>query len=395
MSIGAAAYLWQVEYFNTLYPGGLGIDNCAYHDICPGYMMQIDVSNITDLGNPTFSMISTPTTATGNSVYSIYGSQTAGFQGVDLLYSNTVLNDFLPLPGVQTYKYLSIVSVAADGGSGPSGILLEKLQVTAPCPPTYAPSRVPSYVPTIVPSTIAPSTPTTTPTRKPTRMPTSVPVTSVPSYTPSAPTYVPSIAPSAPTQTPTTSQLQFYESASTQFSSSVPVLMHQFKFVGSSPLNISKSCQQFVVDNIQNTTASVCNYVQVNDGFAIFTPGSPVPFIQLLNIVELSDVNAFTVVTWVTLGLNNNFTSSPLFSFGDIRFPAISTNSSTDPYEPLGCVTEDVVMTEMTTVTNTNDFSSCLQYAANNGYSYVAFGSFCRFVVFDSVYIYLYSVTYD
>ena len=156
--------------------------------------------------------------------------------------------------------------------------------------------------------------------------------------------------------------------------------MHQFKFVGSSPLNISKSCQQYVVDNIQNTTASVCNYVQIENSFAVFTPGSPVPFIQLLNIAELSNVNAFTVVTWVTLGLQNNFTSSPLFSFGDIRFPAISTNSTIDPYEPLGCVTEDVVMIDMTTQTNMNSFVSCLQYAANNGYNYFAFGSFCRFV---------------
>ena len=130
----------------------------------------------------------------------------------------------------------------------------------------------------------------------------------------------------------------------------------------------------YVVDSIQNTTASVCNHVQINNGNAIFQPATPVPFIQLLNIIELSDVTSFTVVTWVTLNQNNNFTAWPLFSFGDIRFPALSS----DVYELQGCYEENVVLNEMTKMPLITNYEGCLQYAKSNLYNYFAYGSFCR-----------------
>ena len=391
------AYLWQVAYFNTLYNGGIGILNCPYHDICPGYMIQIDVTNMTNLGDPRFSMISTPTTSTGTSFYSVYGSNIAGFQGSNLLFSSSTLNLLMSLPGVQTYKYLSIISYSTDGIYLPSGLLLQSLQVVAPCSPTYTPSSAPSLIPTAFPSTLAPSKPTFTPTFKPTGKPTSRPITFVPSYKPSSPTYVPSITPSAPTQTPTTSQLYIYETSSERYSFAYPVLMHQFQFTGSSPKNISKACQQYVTDNIQNTTAAVCDYVEINNGLAIFTPGTNAPFIQLMNIVELSDVSTFTVITWVTLGISNDFLSSPLFSFGNIKFPMAeyldvnSTYVTYEPYEPQGCYSEDVLMATMTTqLLPTNNFDNCFNYAKKSGYSYFAFGTVCRFEVF--IFLFVYSI---
>ena len=373
------SYLWQVGYFNTLYPGGLGLNSCPYHDVCSGYMIQINASNIISFGNPRFSMITTPTTTTGDShTYTIYGSNHHGVRGTEMLYSsNSSFNDLLPLPGVQIYKYLSFVAVASSKLQA-SGIILQKLQVSVPCPPSAAPSVLPTAVPTVIPSTIAPSRPTLTPVIAPTCLPTIIPT---------APTFLPTITPSAPTFLPTTMQLSDYKASAVASFSSRPVLMHQFQFTGSQAKSVSSSCQQYIVDTIENTTASVCNYVEISNGQAIFAPNSydPVPFIQINSIIELSDVNAFSLAIWVTLGspLNVGLGKYPLFSIGSISFPSPTTYSDTtnvSPYEPLACYSTQAALVQMTpgSSSSISSLSSCVAYANSNQYNYFAYGpNFC------------------
>ena len=362
--------LWQVEYFNTLYPGGLGLDNCAYHDICPGYMIQINVTNLMNFNNPRFNMISTPTSIVdGTSTYSIYGSNSAGILGTEL-FSDKTLNSWLPLPILESYIFLNFVATSSSS-SETSGLLLQKLEAAVPCPPSSAPSASPIIAPSVSPSTAAPSQPTFTPSQNPTFEPTVIP---------SAPTSSPTIAPSAPTQNPTTIQLKTYESPA---DNSIPVLMHQFQFLGSQAKSISTSCQQYVIDKIQNSTASVCNNVEIYNGQAIFQPiGPPEPFIQINNIVELSDVNAFSIALWVTLGATPYNSSFPLFSFGDISFPDTTTvNYTTYPYEMLGCYTTQIAKIKMILVSSNKNIHDCLNYAKGNSYNYFTYGpSFCRFV---------------
>ena len=369
----STSLLWQVGYFNTLYPGGIGLDSCPYHDICPSYMIQLNVSGIKHFDNPRFNMISTPTAAIiTNSTYYIYGSNVAGIQGVDMLFSGRILNKFFSLPGVLTYKYLSIVTTARFPVESP-GLLVQKLLVDAPCKPSKKPSPVPTVIPTGAPSTITPSRPSYAPTLKPSIKP---------SVIPSRPTSKPTLVPSAPTQCPTTTELKIFESNSAVSYSSRPVLMHQFQFIGSLPKQISTSCQQYVVDKIQNSTASICNNVAINNGQAIFqSNGPPVSFIQINNIVELSNVNVFSIVTWLTLGATTYDANFPIFSFGDISFPYVPTLSPTYPYEPLGCYTTQTSQLKMTVVSK-NSLTDCLNYANTNKFNYFAYGSsFCRFLI--------------
>ena len=374
--------LWQVGYFNTLYSGGIGLESCPYHDICTGYMIQINVSGIVDLGNPRFSMISTPvSTLSGRSMFSIYGSKTAGVRGTELLYTNQTLNNLLPLPGVQTFNYLSIVTSSLE--SGPSGLLLQKLKVTVPCLPTSTPSYIPSFIPSLSPSTVKPSRPTRAPVIRPSYGPTNVPT---------SPTSIPTLVPSAPTQTPTTIELKSFEELSFETYSSRPVLMHQFQFLGALSKYISTDCQQYVVDKIQNTTASICNNIEIRNNKVIFQPsGPPVPYIQINNIVELSNVNVFSIATWLTLGKNDYNDSFPLFSIGDITFPfsrselkSSSSNHSLFPYEPLGCYSQLVSSKTMTVlkIPSIKNLTACRGYAYSKQFNYFAYGSsFCRFVI--------------
>ena len=373
-------YMWQVGYFNTLSPGGLGLDSCPYHDICPGRMLQIDVSDIKYLNNTFLSMISTPTTAlSGTSTYEIYGSHTAGIRGNDLLYSAQALNQYIPLPELLVYKYLSLVTKNYFSDNGPSGLLLQKLQIYSQCRPTAAPSQLPSFQPTVVPSTAAPSSPTNVPTAKPTIMPT---------VAPSAPTMMPSIVPTAPTLSPTTTQLGNFESFSASSYSSRPVLMHKFQFLESFFAYISAYCQQYIVDAIQNATANICNGVEISNGAAIFKPvGPPAPYIQINNIVELSEVSAFSFAFWLTLGQIYDGTV-PLFSYGYyIAFPSVTTvspSSPSYPYEPLGCYTDYFAGLTMTVVSGipSSSLAACCNYAKTNNFIYYAYGpSFCRLVL--------------
>ena len=379
-SPNTATYLWQVGYFNTLYPGGLGLGDCPYHDICPSHMMQMNVSSIWSFNDHRYNMISTPTSVVdGAGTYSIYGSNIAGVKGFDLLYSNQALNTFLPLPGVQTYTFLSFVADSPSSTQS-SGILLQKLQVAAPCSPSVAPSVVPSRSPSLKPLTFIPLKPTLTPVIAPSIIPT---------YVPTSPTCTPSATPSAPTYTPTSTELNVYELSSKVSFSSRPILMHQFQFTKSKSKSISASCHQYIFDTIENATADVCNGVEITNGQAVFFPSQTykAPYIQVNNIAEMSQVNAFSIATWVTLGSNTYDGSYPLFSFGDISFPDINTYSNTSsvsPYEPLGCYSTQATLVEMT-VWKSNDvltLENCSAYANNNGYSYFAFGpTLCRFVV--------------
>ena len=375
-SPSVTSYLWQVGYFNTLYPGGLGLDSCQYHDLCPGYMIQVNVSGIRQLENASFSMISTPVSNlfSISGTYKVYGSNTAAEQGVDLLYTGQVLNEFLPLPEVLSYKYLSFVASSAYALSGSTGILIQKLRGSVQCRPTSAPSPTPTFGPTILPSTIAPTTPSIMPSSRPTYEP---------SIIPSSPTYNPSVAPSSPTLLPSTIELNNFESIATVTYSSTPVLMHQFKFLGSLYKHISATCQQYVVDTVQNTTATICNNVEISHGKAIFQPmGPPAPFIEIKNIVELSEVNSFSVATWLTFGQSLYTGSAPLFSFGDISFPSstLSSSSPSFPYEPLACYTTQFASITMSVMTSSS-LTSCRYYAQTNNFNYFAYGpSFCRFV---------------
>ena len=372
-------YLWQVGYFNTLYPGGLGLDSCPYHDICPGYMIQINLSGILNLDNPQFSMISTPISlnnVVGN--YSIYGSNTAGIRGNDLLFSEQTLNRWLPLPISQQFTFLSFVSISQF--PDPSGILLQKLKGTATCMPSSAPSPLPSSLPSFKPLTLKPSTPTRSPTSRPTRKPTSIP---------SSPTSKPSIVPSAPTFTPTTQELKSFIDLSGVTYSSRPVLMHQFQFKGSFYAYVSASCNKYIVDKIQNSTASICNNVQISDNEAIFKSAyPPVPYIQINNIVELSNVNVFSIATWITLGETTYDGGYPLFSFGDISFPflsnaKVSLASTSVSYDLLGCYSIEFAKKTSTVVKSrsfpNSTLSECQAYATDNNFDYFLFGkSFCR-----------------
>ena len=373
--------LWQVKYFNTLYSGGIGLDSCPYHDICAGYMIQLTVSDVFNLNDARFSMVSTPTSSNSIGTYSIYGSNTAGVRGTDLLYSDQTLNEWLTLPTLQGYKYLSFVA-NSQTALGPSGILLQKLRVTAPCLPTQAPSPVPTTLkPSLIP-TNEPSRPTRKPTFRPSRKPTT-----------SSPSRVPSMVPSSPTLHPTTVELKnFFETSANTYSSR-PVLMHQFQFIGSQPMFLSASCNQYVVDRIQNSTASICNNVEISSGKAIFkSTDPPLPYIEINNIVELADVNVFSIATWVTLGKTTYDGSFPLFSFGDLSFPfapSLPVTSESSPYESLGCHSKEIAKIASTVVKSLSHFNNsiadCRTYAQSNHFDYFIYGpSFCRYISYDN-----------
>ena len=154
-------------------------------------------------------------------------------------------------------------------------------------------------------------------------------------------------------------------------------------------MSISADCKQYVVDKIQNSTASVCNNVGISNGKAIFRPtGPPVSYIQINNIVELSEVNVFSVATWVALGSSQYNVSFPLFSLGDLSYPFITASETPEssPYEPLACYTREAVKLAMKWVKSKSlpntTLVNCRNYARNNNFDYFAFGSsFCRFVI--------------
>ena len=354
LSTGTGIDLWQVKQKSSQFAGGLGIDSveCSSRDICSSSMIQLEFLSINSLNSPKFAMM---TTSTAPIAYSVYGSNITGARGPDLLYSGTSVDAFGLIFGtakVGDYKFLSIVA-----SGDPSGALLQKLRLYVPCSPTAAPSS-PSVSPSALPSFI--------PTCLPSPMPTHIP------------TFSPSFS-------PTTTEFYSYESSSIETFSSRPVLMHQFQFLNSYPKYMSASCQQYVIDNVQNSTASLCNYVEINNGHAVFTPTAydKVPYIQIRNIVELSNVNAFSIAAWLTIGVSYDSTY-PLFSFGDISFPtSVKNTSSVFPYERLGCYTKQIVKKKLLVIASITTLSSCVSYANANGFIYFSFGkNLCRSVVF-------------
>lgn len=120
---------------------GLGIKNEADHEISNDFYVQLDLGSIIDAGIKNLSL--TFQSVQPGEGYAVYGSNSLGSMGRNLLFSGSLDRTAVSVPQLGTYKYVSVTAIGGTACSQ-SDILLSSASTfsittsSVPEPATYA-----------------------------------------------------------------------------------------------------------------------------------------------------------------------------------------------------------------------------------------------------------------